>query len=171
MKKDNRGVTLIELLVVMIIMGILAGGAMYGIRSLNTGSAQSTTKRIESMLDYVRMEHMSKGSNYVLILREEDKEYYLLVQSDQGAGRKTVLEEKLDLRGGEISFFYSNPGEVEETSVLLRSTDELEICYSKESGAFLKNSKDQIIKAIRVEASSRSYTIRLVQETGKHYLE
>ncbi|MDF2538302.1 MAG: hypothetical protein K0S76_1323 [Herbinix sp.] len=177
--KDNRGFTLIELIIIMVIMGIVAVGSVVGYNILNTGSAKSTTVRISTMLDYIQLQNMTKSKTYYLVIYPDSTgKYFMRVDSVTAGGvtETELQEEPLELRiGGEITTEYS--GDV--TDYLLHDglvpgrnvKDKLEICFYKETGAFKPNREGQLVTKIGISASGRSYTLRLVELTGKHYMD
>lgn len=172
MMKDNQGVTLIELIVVILIMGVLAGGAAIGVRSLDAGNVQSTVERVSALLDYVRIENMSKDKTYYLVIEKVDESYFAKVQYLDGVVRKDVLTEPLKLKDGTVTYYCE-----EGSSELPYTVGEgaapgvkLEISYNKGSGDFNFGSSGKI-KRVVIRAASRNYTIYLVAATGKHYYE
>lgn len=174
--KDNHGFTLIELIVVMVIMGIITVGSITGYQLLNKGSAQSTTERISSILDYVQLLNMKKNKNYYMLIEKKSGVYKISVMSESVPNDRTELEEELKLRsGGEITFQYNgdlNDYLISDTPVAGRNVKKLEVCFSKDSGGFIPNGLDGgIANRIKITDSKSSYTIRLVEITGKHYIE
>ncbi len=185
--KDNQGFTLIELIIVMIIMTILAGGAMLGVNTLFTGSAQTSMERVKAMLNLVRTENMSKEKNYFLSIEEDQGKYYLLKRIKDNtpeALEETVSRVALDLRQGEISYWDETMNEGEAPILVHRdpvpgrnTSPQLTVCFSKDSGNFIayrehpSDVPTPIVTAIQIEAMGRSYVIHLVKETGKYYVE
>lgn len=172
MIKNNQGVTLVELIVVILIMGILAGTAMIGMKSIDAGNAQSTVNRVSALLDYVQVENMSKDKTYYLVIEKSGSSYIAKVQYDQSGTRKDVLTEKLKLKDGAVTY-YTNAGAAETAytvdDIAVPSVT-LEISYNKGSGDFHIGSSGEI-KRIVISAAGRTHTIYLVTATGKHYIE
>jgi len=167
--KDNRGFTLIELIVVMVIMGIIAIGSMVGYNMLGSGSAQSTAQRISSMLDYVQLENMTKNKTYIMAISQNNVGNYILsVEEESSPNNIVISREKLELKNGEITFRYS--GEITENLISFNPAVRLEVSFDKSTGGFKQISGKTITK-IGLSASGRSYSILLVEVTGKHYIE
>lgn len=165
MAKNNQGVTLVELIVVIIIIGILAGGTMVGIKSLDSGNTRSTMERIDALLDYTRLLNMSKENDYKLVINQEGGVFQAIIQSTTESGTETVLTEKLKLKAGNITYT-SSLG-----SFSIAGVYSLKIGYTKNAGRIIIYPDEGEIKSITISGGSRSYTIQLVTATGKHYLK
>lgn len=175
MKKNNQGVTLIELIVVMAIAGILAGGSIFGARVLGMGSAKRYVNRINSMLDYVQLENMTKNKTHYLMIREENGSYIMEVRAGSQPDSLIISSEKLKLVRGEITYQDKNSGKtylVNSAPVPGRDVSPvLEVCFQKDTGGIAMNTYSEIITRIKVTSSGSSYTIFLVEATGKHYID
>ena len=173
--KNNQGVTLIELIIVIAIAGILAGGSIFGARMLGIGSAKRYVNRINSMLDYVQMENMTKNKTHYLIIREENGSYIMEVKAGSQATSPIISREELKLVRGEITYQKKNDG----TTFLVSSTPvpgrdistKLEVCFQKDTGGIALNTQNEIITRVEVTSAGSSYTIYLVEATGKHYID
>lgn len=172
--KDDHGFTLIELVLVVMLIGILSAGSIFGTRYLGFGSAKSTVERINAILDYVQVENMTKKESYYLIIRKLASGNYQMSVETNG---KVISSEELDLVRGEINYRVkedSNRYLVSNDPVVGRVvSDKLEICFEKDSGGLRTNRPPQAVTVTQIEVTSagRTYTIRLVEITGKHYIE
>ncbi len=162
--RNNKGFTLIELIIVMAIVGILTVGSFFGANMLGLGSAKSTVSRINSMLDYVQVENMTKNKTYYLIISEAGGHYYLTVKS--GTQEKT---EQLELVRGEIKYT-TKDGATHLVSGVPAPGVTAKICFKKDTGGVATNS-GEIITRIDVSSAGSSYAIHLVEATGKHYID
>lgn len=174
--KDDHGFTLIELIIVMVIMGIVVIGSMTGYNMLGSADARNAARRINTMLSLVQMENMTKNEEYYLLINEDvNGDYYLNVKTVSGTG--TQSQEKLDLKNGEIIF--QNSGDTTEYLLSYSapaggrawSNEMLEVCFRKDTGVYKNNSFGMIVSNIKVSAAGRTYSIKLVTATGKHYIE
>ncbi len=173
--KNNQGVTLIELIVVMAIAGILAGGSIVGVRMLGVGSAKRNVNRINSMLDYVQLENMTKSKTHYLVIREDDGSYIMEVRAGAQETSPIISKEELKLVRGEITYY----DKIEEKTYLVSSnpvpgreiSPKLEICFQKDTGGIAMNTHNEIITRIGVTSGGSSYSIYLVEATGKHYID
>ncbi len=163
--RNNKGFTLIELIIVMAIVGILSVGSYFGANMLGLGSAKSTVSRINSMLDYVQVENMTKNKTYYLIISEAGGHYSLSVM----AGTQVISEEQLELVRGEIKYT-TKDGATHLVSGVPAPGVTAKICFKKDTGGVATNS-GEVITRIEVSSAGSSYAIHLVEATGKHYID
>lgn len=169
--KNNQGVTLIELIIVMLIMSVLAGAAIFGIRSLDSGNVRSTVKRIDTLIDYVRVENMSKFDTYYLEIEKKGGPFTAKVlKKDQSGNMSEVLSEELKLTGGTITYVCSNGTSETEYAINEVPPVILTISNYKSCGGFQPVMGGEI-RRIVISAAGHTYTIGLVSETGKHYIK
>lgn len=157
-----------ELIVVLSIISILAVGTLIGIRSIDSENTRSTTQRISALLDYVRILNMSQENDYVLVIQWNGNNFTAVVQyKDQNTLSDVIIRtEQLKLKDGDISYINSL-----NASFSVVSGKVLVLGYTKDSGSIKADPDDGNIKSITISGGGRSYTIRLVTATGKHYIE
>lgn len=172
---NDRGFTLIELIVVMVIMAILGVGSIAGYNLLSTSSTEKTAVRVMEVLDYIQMENMTKSKAYTMKITENATGTYKLdILSTTTVGTtQTESTETLELEDGEIT--YRN--DINETYLVSSVPvigwlvkNELVIGFRKDTGG-VKEYDGRFVTRIGITASGRSYYIRLVPATGKHYIE
>ena len=170
--KDNGGFTLVELIIVIAIISILSVSTILGASILGYGNAKSTTGRIKSLLDNVRIENMTKKEPYYIVINQVDKNYYLTIQTIREGIRVDTVTEKLDLRKGKISFINTDGSTYVISSVPdVNVRDKLEVTFKKDTGGISKNYMNETVKTIVVECNNKSYNIHLVLTTGKVYID
>lgn len=173
---NDRGFTLIELIVVILIMAILGVGSMAGYNLLNTSTAEKTADRIIAVLDYIQMENMTKSKAYTMKIEKIADDYRLNIISTNSAGTEVIKStEILELDNGNIIF----ENNVDLVQILVSSVpvsgwqvaDKLVIGFRKDTGGVKEYATDHYVTRIGFTASSRTYYLRIVTATGKHYIE
>lgn len=154
---------------------MIAGGTIVGLNSLDSQNAMSSVNRLNALLDNVQVENMSKSNSYYLVVEKKGDNFEAKVQYDEGGTRKDVITEKLKLKNGVITYVTKdNTAEHNYTvSDSVTPPVNLDISFDKSSGSILPKLPDRVeyVKSITISAAGRSYTIRLVTATGKHYIE
>lgn len=172
--KDNQGFTLIEVIIIIVIVGFISIGSMLGADLFGFGKTKSTVSKIDAMLDYVQIENRTKNEPYEMVITETNDRYILSMMRKNGTDWVSETSEKLDLRKGEINFLnkdgsYYLISETDEAGREERSS--CNITFSKETGGVQRNELNEIVTDIIVTGDGISYTIHLVEATGKHYIE
>ena len=74
--KSNKGVTIIELIVVIAILGVLIGGVALTFRIVNSADIKGCTQTIDSSLEKVKNECMSKiDQSFLVLYKSTDNDY------------------------------------------------------------------------------------------------
>ena len=166
--RGKPGFSLMELIIVIAIMAILASGAAFSISLLRSSDIKGLASEINSSFTTLRSENMAKKElSYLHIYYYED-DYYIEISKnpvpsmDESGRRIGIGSASVKLKG--------------ETDILLGSglNNSLSFCINKKDGSFVPKVNDTEMKAaseIEVYSDTLSYTIVLVRDTGRHYIE
>ena len=165
--KKNKGFSLIELVVVMAILAIVTSGVVYMVMNASTWKAKKAVQYLDESLSQTRVEALSKSRAWLALTYEGD--HYVLKRS---------YDEDLRLDGKfSITYTYGDSSSADPKNQALVLT------YDRTSGGF-SDMKKQIpssggdyeslaspgvyCKSITITQGSKSWTINLNKETGKH---
>lgn len=162
-KTKNGGFSLIELLVVIAVLAIISVGAISGISMISGWKIKECTEKLSSAIGETQMNAMSKEACSLLISMDGNGNYYMEMTGMQPE----------EIADGAFSITYvssENPGE--------QSIPEggLKLSFDRSSGACQPIDRtpegDYIYcRKIIIRRGSRTKTIRLVKDTGRHYIE
>ncbi len=163
-QQDQRGFSLVELIVTLAIVGIVSVGGLYSISVVTGQNIKSCAKKLESAINETRVFALSKSQAKMELYTNADG-VFVKVYADASA---TGTEEKIGKTGISIKYEDTAGNEVE-----LNSGTTLTISFDRSSGAFrpLTGSTDKYCEAVILEEGSRKYTLRMIPQTGKFYLE
>lgn len=197
--RDRRGFSLVELIITMAIMAILATVTVGAIGYINTGKTKKASAKLNSKLTYIQTETMTKeGRSYLYIYKTNDGVYYVVSNKDASGNIGNVgLLGVSELS----SYLSSNPsaskkicdGSVTVTGTtasgqvveMVELTDTaganqvnlLKIGYDKATGAFSdscgyagSSETTDFYHEIKL-AGKQTSSIKLVEKTGKHYID
>lgn len=173
--RNNKGFSYIEAVVAIAILTVLAVGVIVGIGQIAGWRVMDCASDINSAMKDTRINAMSKSSAYLEISRDASGDYYL---QEKG-------EEKEKLASGSIRITYTtNRG----TEIDIMDGSPLIISYNRSSGAFTPlisqiegdgsftfmtyaDGNYAYCSKITVTNGTKTKTITLIKDTGKHTLE
>ena len=184
MKRDNRGLSLVELITVIAILSIMVGIGVYSLSLLFGTQAKGCAQNVSGMLNETKtgclsrfnetmtLGYYTKGSDPAIVsdgYYTENKVYTINknAESIQITGSEY---RKMGSRNVVIKVFLSsNPTH----GVELGTANSFSISFDRSTGALEPAIWNGVqltdyIEKITFSSGSRTYTISLVQETGKH---
>lgn len=187
-KRQNleAGFTLVEMIITIAIMAILAGVAAGSMSLITAGNAKKSSARFNSALNEAQVQTMSRVKpTYLYLYRASNGRIMVATsESDAADACKTI---------GEITAATRKEREVGDSTITVKYTQNstektlgdgeiLRITYRKDSGAYdvgesghtndfsLAPADRKFISEVKFEGKS-SYKVKMVKETGRHYVE
>lgn len=190
MKQDNRGFSLVELIVVIAIMAIMIGVGILSISLLFGTQARGCSQKVSSMLNETKTGCLSRFDETMTLTyctKGQDgnksfttdgyyaisKIYTINKNGDRvPVGNNSSTEVRSMGSGNVVITVYLSDG----SSFELGTDKEITISYDRSSGAFDPvivdgSQTSNYIEKITFTSGTRTYTITMVKETGKHTLE
>lgn len=163
MKKHSKGFSMIELIIVVAIIGIFTGLVSIGFGYIQSGNIRSAAQTINSNLSKLKYDAMSKENKQYMYIYQYGNGYYFLCSDQEKAS--------LSLGDGQLICNASCSITVDGGTPI--GTDPMRIAYKKGSGGFdtSKSTITQDITIKRNDGTGTGYVVKLVTETGKHYVE
>ena len=160
-KQNNAGFSLVELIVTILIMSILTAGVVVSVAAMHRADSDKEANKIASVLEKGRMTVLSKTEDTYVKLYV-DGEGNACISMMQGG--MATLTEQLD---DDATIAYKTKGGVKTT---LATGTEVNICFSKSSGAFKASPEGYFVEYIKVTADKDLY-VCLVADTGRCYID
>lgn len=154
-KRNQQGMTLIELVVVILIMGILSAASVAGIGYVNSMNATSAAEKVASLLNRTRVLSISAEGSVTLVLSQNGNSYYGKIM------RGGTEEESVKLGTTNLDIKVLEGATLKPLDSVTCS-----ISFKKENGAF-----DSCPYSAIVVEGTKTKTVRLVQNTGRCYVE
>lgn len=188
MKKiDSKGFSLIELILVIAIMGVLVGGSMNIIGYVGLGNVKKCANMINSYIGEVRSDALSQAEAPYLIVYKCSKGIYAYKTTLSGADTEIVNldgSEGERLTGQSIDLTYTNEAgsqtmpDVSSESITVADLKDknnaiqnkvIVIKFKKSTGAI--SDSVNFCSNMKVKKNARTYSINLIKDTGRYYIE
>jgi prepilin-type N-terminal cleavage/methylation domain-containing protein len=173
--KDKRGFSLVELIIVMGIMAVFAGGIAGAIGYINQGKTKKAAATLNSKLTAIQQSNMTlKGATY-LYLYKDGSEVYMVTSKTNYTDRDS-LKTYVASNGGQTKLCSSKvdvSGSDGSSTGTLSDDNMIRISYSKGTGAYTycdMGSDSVFYNTIKLEGTE-TFTVKLVKNTGKHFVE
>lgn len=159
----NKGVSLIEMIIVIAIIALASSVTISLVGQFGYTRTQKAAKTLNTTMDKLRMETMSKGISYKLFIYFAEGDLYMKILKESDSISLTKDNgEKLSV---DCQVKYQKEGSIEEE--LEEGTGKyLAISFSKGSGAFTSD-----YEWISISNSKHKSVLQFVKETGKHWIE
>lgn len=180
--QDQRGFSLVELIIMMGIMAVLSGAIVGTMGYMNSGRTKKASSKLDTKLDYIQTETMTKkGNTYLYIYTKSDGVYTCILNEQDGDfTSRASLDAYSDLAAWESKLCDSKVKIISSKSgssgsgLSLDSNNMLKIGYSKSTGAFTYSNSGSVTATDfydSIELSGKdTFKIKLVQKTGKHFV-
>lgn len=184
-KRQNleAGFTLVEMIIVIAIMAILAGVAAGSMSLIAAGNAKKCSARFNSALNEAQVQTMSLKDPIYLYLYRASNGKLMVATSKEECKSRTDIDNASSMKEREvgdhaITVKYSQ----DSTEKTLGDDEILRIAYRKDSGAYdvgnsghsselnSDPSTRKFISEVKFEGKN-SYKVKMVEETGKHFVE
>jgi len=186
MKQNNKGLSLVELIVVFAIMAVVIGMGVLSFSLLFGTQAKSCAQKVSGMLSETKTGCLSRYDETMTLsyrLAGSDPAittdgYYTenaVFTIDRNAESKSLGSEIRRMGGSNVVItVHMSDG----SFFVLGQNNKITISFDRSSGAFEKASTvvdgsagSGYIDKITFQSGLRTYTITMVQETGKHTLQ
>lgn len=172
LRDNQKGMSLVEIIIVIAMIGILAGTSISMLSYIMLGNTQKAAKTISTAIEKQQANTMSKaGVPYLYIYKLSDGYYMKTIMDVEIADSSDANFAMLDdsgtkLAGPNVTISKVDPSDATGTETVITETDFIRVVYKK-SGVF--DSKTNVSRII-IDGTG-SYTITLIEATGKHILE
>lgn len=164
-KLNNRGFSLVELIIVVLIMAILAGGAVMSVSVIHDADVPAASKKLVAALTSARSYTTSKSRDTIwLELYKESGGYYVQIcQGDKStpASAEVLSKEKI---GGSLLTLKIKELKADGTAHEVNITDSNSVKFNfiKATGALTENYTD-----ITITNGGKTENIIVIKETGR----
>lgn len=178
MRNKNKGFSMIELILVIAIMGIATAMISIGFGYITHANTKSTAKRLNAELSQLQINTMSRKEHPYMYLYKMGDGYYIKYSTKEKDTNLTSSNGKL-IGNSKIVIRYKgykvdlHDKKMEEFSETLRDGTPIRLGFKKDSGAFIGHDGKRYTEILvtNTQKNASSYTVKMYQATGKHYLE
>lgn len=187
---NNKGLSLVELITVIAIMAVLTSIVAMGVSAVYGLDAKECVSSLNGYMKQAKTSALSKDAEELKIYQESDGKYYVdfviyQYQEDPTShawvsvekSRQTELIGKKSVR---IECKCENINGTSGPSVIIDSltNNSVTLGFNRSSGAFLPVKINDVVVSdeifcteIVVSRGSKSYSIEIIPETGKHWIK
>lgn len=177
-KKSNTGFSLIEMIVTIAIMAVVLGGAISIYSLINSSRLNSMAENIDDAISDTRSRTLAKSGEYRLKIYANGDDIKAVVQKKNGAVWDDIETTILGKSNVKVTFKddHSNNVEIKDGT----SGWYLIVSFNKSDGTFNKiqtatngsgTLRDIGANEVYVTYANKTKTIKMLKETGKHYIE
>lgn len=150
--------SLVEMIIVIAIMGILTGGVALSYNMIREVDTKGAAYDIDNELTELKSRNMAGNKPIYMHLYQYSGSYYI-AYSDSMTFTATTEAKKIGEEGVQISY--------KEESGSISPVTMLHIGIQKKDGAYIQAPEEIIVTAKKAS----TYTLQLIKDTGKHYVE
>ena len=168
---NNKGATLMEMIVIIAIIGIMSSVLVMSFNVVYKQKTSSCAESIDSYLDRIRLETMSKAEGRYMVLYKTDTGTYMASSTDPATFAEDVSRDELVAdKNVQIEFKLSNSS----SYIKVAEGRRFYLTFDRMTGGFGREYiSSEYVDCIRISLGGlqSEKVIRLVTDTGKHYIE